>query len=309
MRPPDFLSRLRGPRCDNYSMQIGAHVSTRGGIDQAVDNALAIGAEVFQTHPTSPQQWGTPRLDDEILQRYLDKYARSGLGGHFFHAIYLINLATPKEPHLRQSIGSLVHYMELAGTLGATGVVFHPGSHLGAGLAAMLPQVQEALREILGRTTSPARLLIENSAGSGGCVGCGFEEVGGMLQACDDPRLGVCLDTQHMFASGYDVRTPETREASLAAFGRDIGFERLVAIHANDSLKPLSSNVDRHANIGDGEIGLDALSMLLHDPRLGAVPWILEVPGIERGGPDLDQINRLRQCAGLEPAVAGALAK
>ena len=122
-----------------------------------------------------------------------------------------------------------------------------------------------------------------------------------MLDGVDDPRLGVCLDTQHMFASGYDVRTPGTRTRSLDAFARDVGFERLVLVHANDSRKELASNVDRHANIGEGEIGVAAFTELLRDSRLRAVPWVLEVPGVERSGPDRAQIDLLRDCAGLPP--------
>ena len=287
-------------------MLIGAHVSTRGGIHNAVDNALAIGAEVFQTHPTSAQQWRPLRLDEAVRQTYLAKYADSGLRGHYLHAVYLINLATPKEQLLRKSIGSLVHYMQLAELLDADGVVFHPGSHLGAGFDGMLEQMATAMREILDTVPrSPAKLIVENSAGSGGCVGCNFAELGRIVDAVGSDRVGVCLDTQHMFASGYDVRTREQVTSTLDRFGEDVGFHRLALVHANDSRKPLGSNVDRHANIGEGEMGLDAFRRLFDDGRLNSVPWLIEVPGEEHRGPDLDNINRLRACAGL-PARAVA---
>ncbi|MDQ6856592.1 MAG: deoxyribonuclease IV [Candidatus Dormibacteraeota bacterium] len=281
-------------------MLIGAHVSTRGGIHNAVDNAVAIGAEVFQTHPTSAQQWRQLWLDDEVRRTYAQRYASSGLGAHYLHAIYLINLATPKEQLLRQSIGSLVHYMQLAEQLDAAGVVFHPGSHLGAGFDGMLDQVVGAMHEVLDTVpNSPATLLVENSAGSGGCVGCNFEELGRIVAAVGSDRVGVCLDTQHMFASGYDVRTPEQVRSTLDRFAADVGFDRLGLVHANDSRKPLGSNVDRHANIGEGEMGIDAFRHLFEDGRLNGVPWIIEVPGEEHRGPDLANINRLRACAGL----------
>ncbi len=292
-------------------MLIGAHVSTRGGIHNAVDNAVAIGAEVFQTHPTSAQQWRPLRLDENVRQTYLEKYAASGLRGHYLHAVYLINLATPKDQLLAQSIGSLVHYMQLAELLDADGVVFHPGSHLGAGFDGMLGQVAGAMRDVLDTTPdSPAKLLVENSAGSGGCVGCDFEELGRIVDAVGSNRVGVCLDTQHMFASGYDVRSADQVTATLDRFGADVGFDRLALVHANDSRKPLASNVDRHANIGEGEMGLDAFRLLFEDGRLNHVPWLIEVPGEEHRGPDLANINRLRECAGLparvlaEPATA-----
>ena len=283
-------------------MLIGGHVSTRGGIDKSIGNAVAIGAEVFQTHPTPGQTWRSLRLDDETLAAYNEQYSASGLRGrHWLHAVYLINLGTPKEALLRQSIGSLVHYMDLATQLDAAGVVFHPGSHLGAGFDTMLPQVLSALREVLDRSDSTVRLLVENSAGSGGCIGCTFEELGRMVHGVDDSRIGVCLDTQHMFASGYDMRSPETVATTLDDFARDVGFDRLVLVHANDSRKPLGSNVDRHANIGEGEIGVSAFQHLLADGRVRNVPWLLEVPG-DGHGPNIAQINLLRNCAGLAPA-------
>ncbi len=281
-------------------MLIGAHVSTRGGIHNAVDNAIAIGADVFQTHPTSAQQWRPLRLDDEVRAEYTRRYAASGLRGHYLHAVYLINLATPKEQLLRQSIGSLVHYMQIAEQLDAEGVVFHPGSHLGMGFDGMLDQVAGAIGEILDTVpNSPATLLVENSAGSGGCVGCNFAELGRIVEAVGSDRVGVCLDTQHMFASGYDVRTPALVRATLDSFAAEVGFDRLGLVHANDSRTPLGSNVDRHANIGEGEMGVEAFQSLAADGRLNGVPWIIEVPGVEHRGPDLANINRLRGCAGL----------
>ena len=280
-------------------MLIGAHVSIKGGILSAIDNGLRIGADVIQTHPTSAVQWRPMVLDEATEATFRRRWTESGLQGHWLHAVYLVNLATPKPDLLRQSIGSLVHYMEIAARLDADGVVLHPGSHLGAGFAPMLPQIAAALREVLDRApASRARLLVENSAGSGGCVGCSFAEVGAIVEAVDDPRLGVCLDTQHAYASGYDLRDREAVQRTLEEFSRDIGFSRLALIHANDSRRPLGSNVDRHANLGEGEIGLDGFRALLDDPRLRALPWVLEVPGTDRGGPDREQIELLRACAG-----------
>jgi deoxyribonuclease-4 len=280
---------------------IGAHVSTRGGIDKAVDNAVAIGAEVFQTHPTPAQTWAPLRLDAIRLATYKQKYAAAGLHGHYLHAVYLINLASPKPALLRQSIGSLVHYMELAAQLDAEGVVFHPGSHLGAGFDAMAPQMGRALHEVLERSPAPALLLIENSAGSGGCVGCSLEEVAQIVDAADAARVRVCFDTQHAFASGYDLRAAEGISRTLDDFERLIGFDRLALLHANDSRRELGSNVDRHANIGDGKIGEAAFGLLARDERLRRVPWILEVPGGANQGPDASSINRLRAAVGRAP--------
>src|ERR1035441_4974769 len=188
-------------------MLIGAHVAARGGIHTAVDNALAIGAEVIQPPPTPAQMWRPLRLEEADRELYLAKYAASGLRGHYLHSVYLINLASPKEALLRSSVASLLHYMELAASLDADGVVFHPGSHLGAGFDTVLSQVGTAVRGVVDRSPpGRPRLLVENSAGSGGCVGRSFEEVARIVDAAASDRVGVCLDTQHAFASGYDLR-------------------------------------------------------------------------------------------------------
>jgi deoxyribonuclease-4 len=290
-------------------MLIGAHVAARGGIHTAVDNALAIGAEVMQTHPTPAQMWRPLRLEDAERDLYLREYAASGLRGHYLHAVYLINLASPKEALLRSSVTSLLHYMEMAASLDADGVVFHPGSHLGAGFDTVLPQVAAAIREVIDRSPpGRARLLVENSAGSGGCVGRSFEEMARIVDAAASDRVGVCLDTQHAFASGYDVRNVGGVARTLDDFDRLIGFERLGLVHANDSARALGSNADRHANIGEGEIGAAGFRILLRDPRMRRVPWVLEVPGHERKGPDLRQVSLLRELAGAQTSGGGASA-
>ena len=283
---------------------IGGHVSTRGGIDRAVDNAVAIGAEVIQTHPSPPQQWKPRRIDEGTVAAYRAKAEAVTLGPHFFHAVYLVNLASRDEAMVARSVDSLVRYMDLAAVIGAAGVVFHPGSHKGAGFEAVVDQIADSMRAVLAQSSSPARLILENSAGSGGCVGCSFEEVAAIMDAAgDDQRLGVCLDTAHSFASGYELRTEEAVAETLGAFARLVGFERLMCVHANDSRAALGSNVDRHANIGTGEIGLEPFRVMLGDERMRAVPWILEVPGAGEG-PDRQQINVLRRAAGLAPVAA-----
>jgi len=287
---------------------IGGHVFTRGGIDMAVERGLAIGAEVIQTHPSPPQQWQPLRLDEGTVEAYRTKAAASGLRAHYFHAVYLVNLAARDRTLLNRSVGSLVHYMTLADRLGVDGVIFHPGSHKGAGFEATLPQLVDGVRQVLARSESPARLIVENSAGQGGCVGCSFEEVAAIVDAVDDDqRVATCLDTCHSFACGYDLRTQAGVAATLQRFEETVGLRRLAVVHANDSRAGLGEMRDRHANIGDGHLGREAFALLLADPRLRDVPWILEVPG-SGDGPDLEQINVLRELAGLEPALARELA-
>jgi deoxyribonuclease-4 len=283
---------------------IGGHVSTKGGIDKAIDNGLLIGAQVIQTHPSPPQQWRTLVLDDAAVDAYRIKAETTGLRRHFFHAAYLVNLAAQDSTLLKRSVGSLASYMKLAGRLGVDGVVFHPGSHKGAGFEPMLPQIAAAVREVLDRSAdSPAKLVVENSAGQGGCVGCSFEEIGAIVDAAGSDRVAVCLDTAHSYASGYDISTAAGVDEALARFDECVGIDRLIAIHANDSRVACGANVDRHANIGEGHIGNDAFAVLLNDSRLRELPWILEVPGSGQG-PDIDNINRLRTLAHLEPVVA-----
>jgi deoxyribonuclease IV len=287
-------------------MLIGGHVSTRGGIDKAVDNAVAIGAEVIQTHPSPPQTWRRLTIDDAMLQSYTDKANAAGLRAHYFHAVYLINLATTSDLLLKQSIGSLVFYMELADRIGADGVIFHPGSHKGVGFEPMLPKIAGAMRDVLARSPSRPKLIVENSAGQGGCVGCSFDEVARIVDAVGSERVAVCLDTAHAFANGYDLRTPDGVDAALRRFDETIGLDQLAAVHANDSRAEFQSNVDRHANIGDGFIGEDGFRRMLNDPRLRDLPWILEVPGLEKHGPDLFNVNKLRELAGMQPATPPA---
>jgi deoxyribonuclease-4 len=173
----------------------------------------------------------------------------------------------------------------------------------------MLPQMGAALREVIARSgDTDALLLVENSAGSGGCVGCSLEEVGRIIEAAGEDRVRACLDTQHAFASGYELRSEDGVAHLLGEVERRIGFDKLALMHANDSRRELGSNVDRHANIGDGEIGLDAFRLLFRDQRLRRLPWLLEVPGAG-DGPDTANINSLRECADLSPvAVAAARA-
>jgi deoxyribonuclease-4 len=283
-------------------MLIGAHVAARGGIHTSVDNALAIGAEVIQTHPTPAQMWRPLRLEETDRRLYLDKYAASGLRGHFLHAVYLINLASPRPTLLQSSIDSLVHYMEVAAALDCDGVVFHPGSHLGRGFDTVLHQVAAAIREVIDRSPpGRAQLLVENSAGAGGTVGRSFEEVGRILDAARSDRVGVCLDTQHAFAAGYDLRDAAGVARTLDELARAVGFEKLRLVHANDSATGLGSRADRHANLGDGVIGETGFRLLLDDGRMRGIPWVLEVPGPERRGPDRGQVTLLRGWAGLPP--------
>jgi deoxyribonuclease-4 len=278
--------------------RLGAHVDSSGGLHLAFERAKAMGAEAIQVHPTPPGFWGSPKLDDTRIATFKEAAETHGHPPFYFHAVYLINLAGD-DPTMRQrSESTLAGYLKAADDLGVNGVIFHTGSHKGAGFEARLPGILGHLRNVLERANpSTARLLIENNAGLGGCVGAKFEEIAEMLTRLDDPRVSVCFDTCHAFASGYDERTAPDVKKTLDELERVIGLSHVDVIHCNDSVTGLGSNRDRHANIGEGQIGEEGFRALLHEPRLAKLPFILEVPGAG-DGPDAGQVAVLKRLAG-----------
>jgi deoxyribonuclease IV len=276
---------------------LGAHVDSSGGLHLAYERAKAMGAEAIQVHPTPPGFWGSPKLDDARIATFKEVAAKHGNPPFYFHAVYLINLAGDDPTMRSRSESTLAGYLKAADELGINGVIFHTGSHKGAGFEARLPGILEHLRRVLERANpSTARLLIENNAGLGGCVGARFEEIARMLNDLGDPRVSVCFDTCHAFASGYDERTPAEVSKTLDELDRVVGLAHVDVIHCNDSVTGLGSNRDRHANIGAGEIGEEGFRALLHEPRLARLPFILEGPGAG-GGPDAEQVEVLKRLA------------
>jgi len=276
---------------------IGAHVDSSGGLHLSFERAKAMGADAIQVHPTPPGFWGSPKLDEVRIATFKEATAKHGRPPFYFHAVYLINLAGD-DPTLRQrSESTLTGYLKAADELGINGVIFHTGSHKGAGFETRLPSILEHIKKVLGRADpKTARLLIENNAGLGGSVGARFEEIAQMLDGLHDPRTGVCFDTCHAFASGYDERTPADVARTVDELDRVIGLKHVDVIHCNDSVTGLGSNRDRHANIGEGLIGEGGFRALLKEPRLAKLPFILEVPGAGNG-PDAEQVAVLRRLA------------
>ena len=277
---------------------LGAHIDSSGGLHLAFERAQAMGAEAIQVHPTPPGFWGSPKLDETRIATFKEAAAKYGHPPFYFHAVYLINLAGDDATLRQRSESTLAGYLKAADELGVDGVIFHTGSHQGGGFEARLPQITEHLRHVLERADpKSSRLLIENNAGLGGCVGAKFEEIRQMLDALDnDPRVAVCFDTCHAFASGYDERTATDVKKTIDELDRVIGLDRVPVIHANDSVTGLGSNRDRHANIGEGAIGERGFRALLHEHRLARLPFILEVPGAG-GGPDAEQVATLKKLA------------
>lgn len=274
-------------------MKLGAHVSTAGGPAKAFDRALEIGAETIQIFASSPRAWKFKMPTDEQASEFRAKGQSTGVGPVFVHGSYLVNVGGSPEI-VEKSIDCLSNNLIAASKLGAEGVIFHGGSHKGKGFDAVLLQAAESLKEALNRSPDDVFLIIENSAGMGSHIGASFAELGRMVEAIDDRRVKICLDTEHCFAAGYNIADAEGVQASMEEFEREIGLDKLVAVHANDAKVEHGSGVDRHENIGEGYIGLDGFEVIMAHPAFEDVPFLLEVPGPDKKGPDKDNLDRLK---------------
>lgn len=294
-------------------MRIGAHIKSSGAPRLIFDRAVGMGAEAIQMFISAPQQWKPPAWKDEDVAEFRAAHAQHPEIPVFMHGVYLINLAAADDPVLlNRSTGSLKQYLKWGASLGAVGTIFHIGSHKGAGFDARREQICRAMLDALEYANNDSLLIIENNAGQGGGVGCSFEEIGAVIRGCDGhPQVRVALDTCHAFAMGYDLASADGCEKAMAEFDREIGLDRLVAVHANDSKTPLGGVRDRHENIGDGEIGYDGFRTIMSHAAFHDLPFLLEVPGIDGTGPDqenIDRLKRLRAEAGAPgPEVAGSL--
>ena len=273
-------------------MLFGAHCS--GGVKKAVDNAEGMGADVVQLFVQSPRAWRFPDHHPDDIARHKQRREEAGIGA-LVHALYLVNLATPDETIYGKSVETMRSTVDAACAIEADAVIFHVGSHLGAGFGAGLERVIPALEQVLDRCSETTWLLMENSAGAGGTIGRSLDELATIYDALGKhERLGVCLDSCHLYVSGVDVTDRAAFDRLLDELDERIGIARLRALHANDSQAPLGSNRDRHANIGDGLMG-EGLGVFLSHPRLQHLPVVLEVPGKDGHGPNADEIRKLRE--------------
>jgi deoxyribonuclease-4 len=276
-------------------MKVGAHVGASGGLTTAFERAQAIGAETIQIFGSPPQQWRRRIIRPEECEAFRKGMADTGIEPVFLHGTYLINLATEKPEQLDKSTEALAGDLKLASAAGIKGVIFHVGSHKGAGFDAVLQQIVDALKKVLDETPDDAWIILENNAGQGGGVGSRLPELGAIMRGVASPRLKVCLDTEHAYAAGYDLATPEGIDAAMAEFDKEIGLEHLVAVHANDSKIPLGGGVDRHDNIGEGHIGRAGFEVIMAHPAFRDVPFLLEVPGFDGEGPDKANVDLLKE--------------
>lgn len=285
-------------------MKVGAHVGSAGGPVTAFERALNIGAEAMQIFLTPPQQWRSSKVEPAQAEAFRARQAETGIGPVFVHGVYLINLATDDQTNLQRSTSSLKSAMTSCSLLGCRGVIFHLGSHKGQGLDAVFAQVVRACREVIDATPDDVLLVLENSAGAGGTIGSRFADLGRIIRETGSDRVKVCLDTQHAYAAAYDLASAEGLELAMTEFEREVGLENLVAVHANDSKVELGRGLDRHENIGEGRIGVEGFVRIMAHRAFREVPFLLEVPGQDRKGPDKDNVDRLKEVrarAGADP--------
>jgi deoxyribonuclease IV len=270
----------------------GAHCS--GGVKKALDNAVAMDADVVQLFVQSPRTWRFPKHDPDAQARFREHRAEIGMPA-LVHALYLVNLAAPDDAIYSKSVDTMRATVDAACAIEAEGVIFHVGSHLGAGFEAGLERIVPALRQVLDRCNDRTWLLMENSAGAGGTVGRSIDELAVIFDALNGhERLGICLDSCHLYVSGVDVTDPAALDGAVAEVDDRIGLDRLRVLHANDAKAPLGSNRDRHDNILDGLMG-EGLATFLAHPRLQELPVVLEVPGQDGKGPNADEVRKLRE--------------
>jgi deoxyribonuclease-4 len=277
---------------------LGAHVSVAGGLDNAFARGLESHCTALQIFTKNANRWqGKPISNDDALA-FQQAWQKSGIGPVIAHDAYLINLASPKQDVWEKSKAALRDEILRCAQLGITGLVMHPGAHLGTGVKTGVERIREAFREILPETPPEVRLLLENTAGQGTYLGGDFAHLAALLEGLDEDRFGVCFDTCHAHTAGYDLSTSESYTKVMGAFDRLVGLEQIKAFHLNDCLKPCGSNVDRHTHIGQGTIGRTGFACLMQDQRLAAIPMLLETPKGDGGEMDRVNLALLRELAG-----------
>ena len=290
-------------------MRLGAHVSSSGGISNAIGRGLAIGCESLQVFTHNPRTWAPIRHKPEEIAAFRAGWQEHGMGPLVSHGLYMINLGAPdrEQPSgppgkqvmrnfYRMSIESLVQHLTIGEQLGLAGVVLHVGSSKGDTLEAAIGRIGEGIAEAFDAAPGECCVFLENTAGAGDTIGRSFEQLRAVADAVGRPeRLAFCLDTQHLFASGYPVHEEGGFDRVLDEFDAVVGIEKLRCLHLNDSLTEFGSNRDRHANLGDGLIGADGMRRILGHPAVQDLPVILEVPGMEGEGPDQENMDRARR--------------
>ncbi|HVA95364.1 MAG TPA: deoxyribonuclease IV [Candidatus Dormibacteraeota bacterium] len=305
---PEPAPIAQPPAWQDGSFRIGIHTSIAGDIAGSLDIAAKLGANALQIFSASPRMWpgGGTRIADADAVRFRARRAELGLGPLVIHDNYLINLASPERVMRARSIQAFHDELVRAVSLGADFLVAHPGSSLGSEKSQAISEIADGMRQAArGMKFGGLRILVENTSGMGSAIGARFEEIRAILDQTTDLPMGVCLDTAHTFEAGYDIRSEQGLETTLAELDRTVGLNRVYVLHVNDSKTPLGSRVDRHEDIGQGKIGLKAFARILNHPRLGPGPeglagraFILETP-IDEPGDDRRNVRALWDMVGV----------
>ena len=288
-------------------MLIGAHVSTAGGLSNAIARAEELRADSIQIFNQSPRAWRPTRYTDSDFAEFRQAMDGSRVKAVVIHAVYLINCATDDKELRAKSLNSLTHALNIGKGIGAAGVVLHPGAQKGKPLAGSMRRASRVIKEAL-KETEDCPLLLEQTAGHKGLLGRDFDQTARLIElAGGDERLGLCLDSCHLFVQGFDVTNPEKLAGVLDDADAKVGLKRLGCVHVNDAAAPFDSHRDRHANIGDGEMGRHGLAAFLSEPRFEGLPAPLEVPGPDKHGPDRKQVEKAKRLRerGLKDRKAG----
>jgi deoxyribonuclease IV len=270
---------------------IGAHVSPAGGLPKAIERGLERDCRAIQIFNQSPRMWRPSVYSEQDVAAFREAMAASQIDAVLIHAVYLLNCAS-EDPEIREkSLVSLTHSLRVGYDIGAAGVVLHPGSAKTGDVSEALARASKTIREALADSEG-CPLHLENTAGAGGTLGRSIDELAALLEAAgDDERLGLCLDSCHLFASGYDIRTYAGMDELTTEIAEKVGLQRVGSLHLNDSQTPLGSNRDRHANIGAGELGESGCTAFLSAPSFQDLPCVLETPGENRSGPTCEEIQ------------------
>jgi deoxyribonuclease IV len=283
-------------------MLIGAHVSTAGGLDRAIQRGTELGCESIQIFNQSPRMWRPTRYGEEAYAAFHEARAASPVKAVVIHAVYLINCATKDAEMRNKSLASLTHALRVGDGIGAAGVVLHPGAQKGEPHGPSMKRAGKVIRAALD-DSERCPLLLEQTAGHKGLLGRDFDETAELIElAGGGSRLGLCLDSCHLFVQGFDITDTEHLAAVLDEADEKVGLERLRCVHVNDAAAPLGSCRDRHANIGQGEMGKQGLCAFLSEPRFEGLPAPLETPGPRKKGPDKREVQAARRLrkAGLK---------
>jgi deoxyribonuclease-4 len=277
-------------------MRLGGHVSIAGGLEKAIERGTEITADCIQIFVAPPRQLRPANHSDEAVAKYQQAREAAGIAPVLIHAQYLINLAGRDDGLRQASTNAIISQLGWAARLGAMGVVFHVGSTVGDPYDVGMDRATTCLGTILSEAAGSVPILLETTAGEKNKIGGKFEDLGELIRRVDrHPRVQVCLDVCHIFAAGYPCLTTAELDQTLAEFDRVIGLERLTALHLNDSKGEFGSHVDRHENVGDGQIGREGFRAILNHPLLRDLPGFLEVPGFADEGPDAENLRRLRE--------------